>query len=374
MTASVDLRRDGKAAALPDRRLRARAIAFYLPQYHPTKENDAWWGPGFTEWTNVAKARPRFPGHYQPHVPGDLGYYDLRVPETRAAQAQLARSYGVEAFCYYHYWFAGRRILERPFDEVLAGGEPDFPFCISWANHSWEGTWAGFAQGKTLLVQTYPGDDDHRRHFEALLPAFLDRRYVKVDGKPLFMVYRPLELPEAPRALELWRTLAQRAGLPGLYLACEHYDPAFVPESLGFDASLLFPFPQRRQWGWRRPHRKLYTLARERLGCPYVVSYAGAVRQMILPPVEGIRSHPCVIPGWDNSARSGVNGTVLQGSTPERFRTHVRTAIARAEHERAEERFLFIRAWNEWAEGNHLEPDVRWGHGYLNVLHEELSR
>ena len=169
---------------------KARLIAFYLPQFHPIPENDEWWGKGFTEWTNVAKARPLFRGHHQPLVPADLGFYDLRVPETREAQASLAREYGIEAFCYYHYWFAGKRILERPFDEVLASGQPDFPFCLCWANQSWTGVWHG-APNKVLIEQTYPGQDDHRRHFEYLLPAFADRRYLRVEGKPVFRDLQP---------------------------------------------------------------------------------------------------------------------------------------------------------------------------------------
>src|SRR3954467_6790017 len=173
-----------------------KLISFYLPQFHPIPENDEWWGRGFTEWTNTARATPLFRGHYQPHVPADLGFYDLRLPELRAAQAKLAREHGVEGFCYYHYWFAGRRILERPFDEVLASGQPDFPFCLNWANQTWTGNWHG-APNRVLIEQTYPGMDDHCRHFDALLPAFADQRCMKVDGRPLFVVYRPRELPES---------------------------------------------------------------------------------------------------------------------------------------------------------------------------------
>ena len=161
----------------------ARVIAFHLPQFHPTPENDAWWGTGFTEWTNTAKAKPLFPGHYQPHVPADLGFYDLRLPEARNAQAELAKQYGIEGFCYYHYWFGGRRILERPVNEILLSSEPDFPFCLCWANHSWNTAWDG--TNKMLIEQVYPGWDDHAAHFEWLLQAFKDPRYIRVDGKPV---------------------------------------------------------------------------------------------------------------------------------------------------------------------------------------------
>ena len=196
---------------------KARIIAFHLPQFHPTPENDEWWGKGFTEWTNVAKAKPLYHGHYQPHIPADLGFYDLRLPEARHAQADLAREYGIEGFCYYHYWFGGRRILERPVNEILASGEPDFPFCLCWANHSWNNIWQGVAD-RTLIEQTYPGMEDHRQHFEWLLKAFVDARYIKVNGKPMFLIYNPSDIPEIKSVMEYWRELAQQAGLKGLHL------------------------------------------------------------------------------------------------------------------------------------------------------------
>src|SRR5439155_14140664 len=194
-----------------------RFIAFYLPQFHPIPENDRWWGPGFTEWTNVARATPLFPGHYQPRLPADLGFYDLRIPEVRVAQADLARAHGVEAFCYWHYWFAGKRLLERPFTEVLESGEPDFPFCLAWANQSWSGIWHG-APDRVLMEQTYPGRRDHEDHFRVLVEAFADPRYVTVDGAPVFVVYAPRELPEPRRVTDVWRELAAKAGFPALHL------------------------------------------------------------------------------------------------------------------------------------------------------------
>src|SRR6266404_281138 len=237
-----------------------RAIAFHLPQFHPVLENDEWWGKGFTEWTNAAKAKPMFRGHYQPHVPADLGFYDLRVPETRAAQAQLARDYGIEAFCYYHYWFAGKRIIERPFNEVLASGQPDFPFCLCWANQTWTGIWHG-APNRILIEQTYPGPEDHIAHFRALESAFHDPRYVRVDGKPVFIIYSPTELPDARRTTDLWRDLARKSGLNDLflvgvclYLIGDSICRRWVPQADGFDASIapgvirLKNDPSRGRW------------------------------------------------------------------------------------------------------------------------------
>ena len=200
-------------------------------------ENDEWWGPGFSEWTNVARARPLYPGHHQPRIPADLGFYDLRLPEARAAQAGLASRYGIEAFCYWHYWFAGRRMLDRPFREVLESGEPEFGFCLAWANQSWTTIWTG--DKRTVLIpQTYPGPDDDERHFYDVLPAFQDPRYLRVDGRPLFVVYRPNELPDAAAFADQWRRLADKEGLPGLYLVGEQKS-GWRAASSGFDADTL---------------------------------------------------------------------------------------------------------------------------------------
>ena len=357
---------------------RARAIAFYLPQFHPVPENDAWWGPGFTEWTNTAKAKPLFKGHYQPHVPADLGFYDLRLSEARAAQADMAREYGIEAFCYYHYWFGGgRRLLQRPFEEVLASGTPDFPFCLCWANQTWTGVWHG-APNRVLIEQTYPGPEDHRAHFDYLLKAFRDPRYVRVDGMPLFIVYNPNELPDSANLLRQWRQWAAEAGLPGLYLLAEHKYPDWDPHAAGYDASLIVRLPPRRsdlnrQLSWRHPAEKLRYAYKTWAGLPTIHGYEVATRQLITSPVAGIPSHPCAIPNWDNTPRSGANGMLLRGSTPELFREHLKAAIARARHADPGKQLLFIKSWNEWAEGNHLEPDLRFGRAYLEALRAALT-
>lgn len=341
----------------------ARLIAFYLPQFYPIPENDTWWGRGFTEWTNTAKARRLYPGHYQPHVPADLGYYDLRVPETRAAQADLARNFGIEAFCYYHYWFAGRRLLERTFDEVLASKQPDFPFLLCWANQTWTGTWHG-APDRVLVEQTYPGVDDHRRHFESLLPAFHDPRYVRVDGKPVFIVYRPTELPDPAQTIEFWRTLARQAGLVDLHFVAVGYTEWALEH--GFDGAILnqlFITPGPEQLLEFRLFRLLH-----RLGLPSIQRYRHNV--LGLPKRLDERVYPTVIPNWDNTPRSGARGFVMHGSTPELFREQLARALASKRGVRREHRLVFIKSWNEWAEGNHLEPDLKFGLRYLEtVLH-----
>src|SRR5262245_46650535 len=243
-----------------------RLLAFYLPQYHPIPENDRWWGAGFTEWTNVAKARPRFKGHYQPHLPADLGFYDLRLPEVRMAQAEMARSHGIDGFCYYYYWFSGKRLLERPLNEVLRSGEPDFPFCVCWANENWTRRWDG-RDHEMLIAQTYSRTDD-LRFIRSLLPALADPRYIKVHGKPLLLVYRVDHLPDPAATADLWREEAVKMGLPGLFLctvACRA-TLDLPPSSIGFDAAVEFQpnwqrLPPRMRAAKPLLHRVWHTLS-----------------------------------------------------------------------------------------------------------------
>ncbi len=352
-----------------------RLIAYYLPQFHPIKENDEWWGKGFTEWTNTAKAKPRFPGHYQPHVPADLGFYDLRVAETRAAQAEMAKAYGIEAFCYYHYWFGhGKRLLEQPFEEVLASGEPDFPFCICWANDTWSGIWHG-SPNKVLIKQEYPSLEDERAHFQVLLRAFRDPRYLVVEGKPVFLVWRPHGFPDPAATVQRWRAMAAEAGLPGLHMVGIHRVGQQAPEELGFDASVHNDNPPTRDWGtWRNPLRLIHNKICRKLGIPSVYSFKKAIDYFVpdsLPPTR----YPSVVNGWDNSPRSGVNALVLKNTTPELYEQALKKAfdITRNHGTTADGRLIFLKSWNEWAEGNHLEPDLRDGHSYLQAVANALE-
>jgi len=352
-----------------------RLIAFYLPQFHPIPENDLWWGKGFTEWTNTAKATPLFPGHYQPHVPADLGFYDLRLPDSRIAQADLARAYGIEGFCYYEYWFGGKRLLERPFEEVLASGQPDFPFCICWANETWTGVWHG-APDRTLIEQTYPGLNDHRQHFDSWCRAFLDRRYIKVDGKPILIIYRPEKLPDAKEVIEFWRALAQHAGLLGLHVVGVAHNPLWDPRTDGFDATITPNLPDRaRSWvTWLSPAKRIKRELAIRRGVPVIYNYADVYTSLLATGKQDFVDYPCVIPNWDNTPRSGKNGLVLHGSTPELFAAHVRQVFAHVRDRPHEQNLVFVKSWNEWAEGNHLEPDARYGCAYLAALHAEMVR
>lgn len=355
---------------------KARLIAFYLPQYHPIPENDAWWGKGFTEWTNAIKAKPMFRGHYQPHVPADLGYYDLRLPAARQAQAEMAKQYGIEAFCYYHYWFAGKRLLEQPFDAVLESGQPDFPFCLCWANTSWTGIWHG-APDRLLIEQTYPGEEDHRRHFDFLLRAFNDPRYLRIDNKPVLVILKPEELPDAKNLLALWRQLAIAAGLPGVFFVTHYRSQKMDLHASGFDAAIpLWKLPLRKKAAeislLHNPWQKLKALYRDFRQIPTIYDYAQAVDQFTIPP-DDIEYYPCVVPNWDNTPRCGSDGRVLHGSTPELFRMHLRKALKRVEKYPDGHQVLFVKSWNEWAEGNHLEPDIRFGKRYLEIIDEELN-
>lgn len=369
----------GSSARSEHSRPRARLIAFYLPQYHPIPENDKWWGPGFTEWTNVAKAKPLFRGHYQPHVPADLGFYDLRVPETRMVQAQMAKRCGIEAFCYWHYWFGnGRRILERPFAEVLESGEPNFPFCLAWANASWSGIWYGDPK-TTLIEQTYPGPKDEAAHFHAVLPAFRDERYLRVEGKPLFVVFEPFGLPNPTSFIAHWRQLAIQAGLPGLFFV--GLSNIRSDRLAQFDA--ITPHPPHdfrasrkliRRSIARRLRRIVNQLAGGRLHRPVIYSYSDVVKCAFSEFPADPRFLPCVLPNWDNTPRSGNRGVVFDKSNPELFREYLLKGLALIERNPPELRICFLKAWNEWAEGNYLEPDLQFGHGYLDVIREEMFR
>ena len=356
---------------------KARVIAFYLPQFHPIPENDAWWGKGFTEWTNVAKARPLFKGHEQPHLPADLGFYDLRLPETRIAQAEMAAAYGIEGFCYWHYWFAGRRLLERPFDEVLASGQPDFPFCLGWANESWTGVWNNDPR-RMLMEQTYPGEADDRAHFDYLLKAFGDHRYITIDGKPLFFIYKPLKLPDAKRRLDLWREWAIKAGLKGLYILGNNLLDFEDAASLGLDGAVITTLGiaatksqvvNKAKWLIWGIRKKLV------LGGPRTTEYEEAIKYLI-PDLSrfDFDAYPCVYPNWDHTPRSGRQGLVLTGSTPALFERHMVDAINAINSRDSEHRIIFLKSWNEWAEGNYLEPDARWGLQYLEALSRALER
>jgi lipopolysaccharide biosynthesis protein len=343
-----------------------RVVAFLLPQFHPIPENDRWWGEGFTEWTNVRRARPLFPGHHQPQRPADLGYYDLRDEAVRARLAGLAASYGIAAFCWYHYWFDGQRLLEAPFDAVLASGRPDLPFCMCWANEPWSRRWDG-SDEEVLQPQRYSAEDDEV-HITALLPALTDARALKVEGRPVFLVYRAEQLPHAAGTAGRWRAAARRAGLPGLHLVAVEASAAHPvdPRAIGFDATVRF------QPDWRVLDRT----ERLSVGPPStrVYSYPEVWPALAEAPAVGWRRYPAVCTQWDNTARRGADATVLHGSTPRHYERWLDTALAQVAGDEPDHRLVFVNGWNEWGEGCHLEPDRRFGHAYLRATRRALRR
>lgn len=352
-------------------KLKVRLIAFYLPQFHPIPENNRWWEDGFTEWTHVKRARPLFVGHYQPRVPGELGYYNLLDPKVRKKQAKIAKKYGIEGFSYWHYWFGGgKRLLEKPFQEVLKSGAPDFPFCLSWANHSWTGIWYG-CPNRTLIKQTYPGTEDHKKHFYAVLDAFKDPRYLKVNGKPLFLVYKPAHIPDSVQFTGLWRNLARKEGLKGIYfIAISEMRPRWDPKKLGYDALTVTNLGKIIHAGKKRVKKSKRRFLNQ-WGRVYL--YRNAMKYSIENLPKGVPYYPTVIPNWDNTPRSELRGVVLHDSRPEFFKEQIERAGNKVIRRRPEKRIIFIKSWNEWGEGNYLEPDQRFGLAYLKAIKEFLQ-
>lgn len=361
--------------------MKARVIAMYLPQFHPFKENDEWWGKGFTEWTNVGKAKPLFRGHYQPRIPADLGYYDLRLPVVREEQAQLAREAGIEGFMYWHYWFGnGKTLMPEIFDEVLKSGKPDFPFCLGWGNHDWSRrTWNSSAQthkDMMLMKQEYPGDEDIKAHFYNVLPAFKDPRYITVDGKPIFVIYDPFTLRDATHYMSMWRELAVENSLKGVHFAAlvggwaKNCQKAL---DLGFDAVI----PQNRWYAeykvqgyfWRMLTIK-WNQKFPRFAPLNKFKYKHIIKYLFNENDKLENGYPVLLPNFDRTPRGGRRAEIFYGSTPELFKKHILQGLEYIKDKQPEHRIMFLQSWNEWAEGNYMEPDLKFGHGYLNALHD----
>ncbi len=339
-----------------------RLIAFYLPQFHPIAENNQWWGEGFTEWTNVKPAQPQYLGHYQPHVPGDLGYYDLEEVETQRRQVELAKLYGLGGFCFYFYWFAGKRLLENPVEQYLQNPSLDLPFCLCWANENWSRRWDGL-DSHVLIGQDHSAEDDLA--FIAYVAKYMrDERYIRIDGKPLLLVYRPGLLPDAKSTVQRWRAWCQENGLGDIYLAYTQSFDSVAPGKYGFDAAIEFP-PNATQ-----PPAVTHMIK------PLSDDFAGQVYDWSTYPKRSANyAQPTyklfrgVCPAWDNTARRKNHGTSFINSSPRGYQEWLFNAIQDTLQHSAnvDERLVFINAWNEWAEGAHLEPDQRYGYGYLEA-------
>jgi lipopolysaccharide biosynthesis protein len=368
-----------------------KIISFYLPQYHPIAENNNWWGNGFTEWTNVARGKPLFPGHHQPHIPADLGFYDLRMEETRIAQAELASQHGISGFCYYHYWFNGKLLLERPFNEVLRSGRPDFPFSLCWANENWTRTWEG-TERAILMEQKYESYDPVE-HMEWLEKAFADRRYIRINDKPLFLVYRPDDIPKIRDIIKIWRKILSEKGYPGIYIcSVKNFKTRLSDEesiALGFDAVVDFQpnpkdYPVLKWWNFARYilprifNQIILNLKAEHVlrlrPVVFVYDYGSLARNAIKKPRNVQRSFPCVIPGWDNTPRKKVGATVIQNNDADVYKRWLGDALERVSDYPEEEQVVFVNAWNEWAEGCHLEPDLKNGKKFLEATRTALEK
>ena len=355
-----------------------KPIAYHLPQFHPIKENDEWWGKGFTEWTNVTKSKPKFSGHYQPHLPTDMGFYDLRLLDTMIAQAELAKKYGLYGFCFYHYWFNGKLLLETPLEQMLKAGKPNFPFCLCWANENWTRRWDG-AEQEILIKQDYSLEDD-RAHIKYLIPFFKDDRYIKIDGKPVFLMYRTELHPNIKEATEIWREEVKIAGFPDLYLIrVENFKKNIDPSLHGFNAGTEFA-PDGSCSGKKATKKNLFSYVVSKLlhktklksSAKFknmIFSYPNLASNMINKPKPNYKYFRCITPSWDNSARRNENAIIYIDNDPKIFGNWAKKMVEYTKTNLPEnEQLLFVNAWNEWGEGAHLEPDQKYGFKYLEEL------
>ena len=381
--------------------MKARVIAYYLPQFHPIPENDKYWGKGFTEWTNVAKAKPLFKGHYQPRIPADLGFYDLRLPEVREQQAQMAREAGIEGFCYWHYWFGnGKRLLQRPFNEVLQSGKPDFPFCLAWANHSWKtSTWENGGKDRMIVEQRYLGEEDYTLHFQEVLPAFRDKRYITIEGKPLFAIFDPYNFQDVSNFIKTWQRLAKENGLKGIYFIAMSNSTSTLQRNadgtlkrvapnlqsservyndllnLGFDGINSFGKSRAEMLYMGKYARIAKKLLHQYL--PFLpthcINYEKITQHFFAPEDSWQNVYPSIFPQWDRTPRAGNSEGVYVNATPTTFKKHIQNALNVIKNKDMEHRILFLRAWNEWGEGNYVEPDLKYGHGFLDAIKEVIG-
>lgn len=356
--------------------MKKRAIAFVLPQFHPIPENDGWWGKGFTEWTNVTKAKPLFKDHYQPRLPSDLGFYDLRLPEARDAQAKLAKKYGIEGFCYYHYWFNGKRLLNLPLDEILRLKDPNMPFMLCWANENWTRRWDG--QSSNILIRQEYSLEDDEKHIRWLCHnVFTDERYIKVQNKPVFLVYRQDLFPNIKKTTDLWRKIAvEEFGLEGLYLCVvESFNKKVLPESFGFDAAVEFsPHLLIKQ----EVHPSKISQFLMKLGIYnkrnyHLLDYHKAIKESIERPNPPYKLYRSITPSFDNTARNKKGAYITFGENPHSYYSWLSSILRNFEPYSTEENFVFINAFNEWAEGNHLEPCIKYGNDYLEFTKKALE-
>lgn len=365
---------------------KVRVIAIYLPQYHPIPENDEFWGTGFTEWVNVAQARPLFKGHYQPQIPADLGFYDLRMSEVREEQARLAREAGIEGFMYWQYYFGNKKmLLERPFEEVLKSGKPNFPFCLGWANHSWQTlTWkrdASRKEGKAMIMeQKYAGKQQYIDHFMYNLPAFKDPRYIKVNGKPFFAIWNPSDhSSEIKEMISVWQKLALENGLLGIhFVAQEVYRvPNQTLFDLGFNAVYQNKILESETkiisgFWWHLRHLIILKLGITRFLDKY--DFKKIAPYLVTNEAKEENIYPTLLAGYDRTPRAAKKAMILYNFTPNVWHQHIKNVLSYVMHKKYEERIVVLKSWNEWGEGNYLEPDRKYSHQKLDALREEVVK
>lgn len=350
----------------PERARRIDAVAFYLPQFHPVSENDDWWGPGFTEWNNVVAAQPLFDGHDQPRRPTELGYYDLRTPGVMERQIELARSHGLRGFCFHHYWFSGRKLLQQPIQQFLSL-DHDFGFCLCWANEPWSRRWDGADQ--EVLIDQQHGFDSDVAFIHDAIPLMRDPRYLRADGMPLLLIHHVSLLTDAPRVIDRWRRIALEQGLPGLHVCMVESADLGNPQDYGCDSAVEFP-PHKLEMG-DRADALVQGLVPDFSGKLW--DYGEVVAQKLALPPPNYRRYDTLMLGWDNTARRGPRAQVVHGYDPGLFELWLEHAAQKAQALSPGERYVFINAWNEWGEGSYLEPDQHWGRANLEVVRNVVS-
>lgn len=354
-----------------------KVLAIHLPQFHPFPENDEWWGKGFTEWTNVTSAEKLFPGHEQPHLPADLGFYDLRLEESRIAQAEMAKAFGIDGFCFYHYWFDGKRLMTEPIDAMLESKKPDFPFCYFWANETWSRRWEG-DESKVLMDQKYSFEDD-RAHAEWLVNSFKDERYIKINNRPLFLIYKPFDLPDPKRTFAIFEEVCKANGVEKPYfVASNSHNGDINPYELGFDMAIHFEARQSllsEFWTTGPTPKKLIrNLLQGIFSASLKVYDYKQYKERVQKFKIKYKGFPCVLVGFDNTARKKKNAVVIRNQNVGDFKESLIDAKNDVKDFPEEEQIVFINAWNEWAEGNHLEPCQRHGTKFLEAVKEVFKK
>lgn len=337
-----------------------KLIAYYLPQYYEIEFNNKYWGKGYTEWTVAEKAKPLFKGHYQPHVPADLGFYNLLMPETRKAQVDMAKQYGIDGFCYWNYWFGGgKTIMEKPLNAIMESGEPDFPFCLCWANHSWTNP----KTKEVILEQKYLGIEDYKAYFYSLLDVFKDRRYVKLDDKPIFSIFSPSDIPDFNIFIDVWNDLAKKEGLSKFYFVGIAQTPKEYKTICHLKLDAINTIRLKDFLTYQNPLKERIKYILSDL---HNYSYKKALKYFISSEDIAENIIPTIIPGWDHSPRGGRNSLILTDYTPQAFKEHLEQAFDLLSKKK--NKLCFVKAWNEWGEGNHLEPDLKYGLSFLETL------